>query len=194
MQTKQANGRPAVFLDRDGVLIENIDGDYVRTLDQIAVLPGSRDAVDRLLQGGFLPVVVTNQAAVAKGFISLEQAWDIQKAVENAVSPSREIASTLCPHAKTDRCDCRKPKPGMLLEMADKYAINLRQSFLIGDAMTDIAAARAAGVTPILVLSGRGAHQHHQATHQELEDLKVLPSIVEATDYILELKGNNDRS
>lgn len=194
MQTKQNSGRPAVFLDRDGVLIENIDGDYVRTLDQIAVLPGSKAAVSRLYQGGFLPVIVTNQAAVAKGFISLEQAWGIQRAVEKAVSPNREIVSTLCPHAKADNCDCRKPKPGMLLEMAAKHSVNLNQSFLIGDAITDIVAANAAGVTPILVLSGRGAYQHSQASREELDDLKVFPSIVEATDYILELRGNNDKS
>lgn len=190
MQTKQNSGHPAVFLDRDGVLIESIDGDYVRTLDQITVLPGSEIAISRLFQGGFLPVIVTNQAAVAKGFISIEQAWNIQKTVENAVSPSQKIASTLCPHAKTDDCEYRKPQPGMLLEMADKHGINLRQSFLIGDAMTDVAAARAAGVTPLLVLTGRGEYQRSQASHEELEGLKIFPSIVEASDYILELRGN----
>ncbi len=193
MQVKQNNSRPAIFLDRDGVLIENIDGDYVRTLDQITLLPGTEDAVSRLVRGGFLPVIITNQAAVAKGFISLEQAWNIQRTVENLVSPDHVIVSTLCPHSKTDGCDCRKPRPGMILEMAEKHAISLRESYLIGDAMTDIAAARAAGVTPVLVLSGRGAYQYSQVSQEELKDLKVFPSIVEATDYILELGGNDDK-
>lgn len=193
MQVKQNNSRPAIFLDRDGVLIENIDGDYVRTLDQITLLPGTKDAVSRLVRGGFLPVIITNQAAVAKGFISLEQAWNIQRTVENLVSPDHVIVSTLCHHSKIDGCDCRKPRPGMILEMAEKHAISLRESYLIGDAMTDIAAARAAGVTPVLVLSGRGAYQYSQVSQEELKDLKVFPSIVEATDYILELGGNDDK-
>lgn len=193
MQTKQNNSRPAIFLDRDGVLIKNIDGDYVRTLDQITTLQGAKDAVSRLARGGFLPVIVTNQAAVAKGFISLEQAWNIQKTVENLVSPDHEIVSTLCPHSKTDGCDCRKPRPGMILEMAEKHTISLSESYLIGDAMTDIVAARAAGVTPVLVLSGRGAYQHSQAGQEELKDLKVFPSIVEATGYILGLGVNDEK-
>ena len=193
MQVKQNSNHPAVFLDRDGVLIENIDGDYVRTLNQITVLPGAKDAVNRLFQGGFLPVIVTNQAAVAKGLISFEQAWNIQRAVESTISPNQKVASMLCPHSETDDCNCRKPKPGMLLQMADEHKINLHQSFLIGDAMTDVAAARAAGITPILVLSGRGAHQYHQAARDELEGLRVFSSIVEAVDYILELRGSDDK-
>jgi len=193
MQVKQNSNHPAVFLDRDGVLIENIDGDYVRTLNQIIVLPGAKDAVNRLFQGGFLPVIVTNQAAVAKGLISFEQAWNIQRVVESTISPNQKVASMLCPHSETDDCNCRKPKPGMLLQMADEHKINLHQSFLIGDAMTDVAAARAAGITPILVLSGRGAHQYHQAARDELEGLRVFSSIVEAVDYILELRGSDDK-
>ena len=193
MQVKQNSNYPAVFLDRDGVLIENIDGDYVRTLDQITVLPGAKNAVSRLFQGGFLPVIVTNQAAVAKKFISLEQAWNIQRSVESAISPSQKVASILCPHSKTDGCDCRKPSPGMLLQMADEHKIDLHQSFLIGDAMTDVVAARAAGVTPILVLSGRGVHQYNQVARDELKGLKVFSSIIEAVDYILGLRGGNDK-
>lgn len=188
MHTKQNSGRAAVFLDRDGVLIKNIDGDYVRTVEQITVLRGVKKAIERLLLSDYLPVIVTNQAAVAKGFITLQHAWDIQRAVERAVAPKHKVISTLCPHAKAAGCECRKPKPGMLLEMAAEHGIDLSRSFLIGDAITDVMAARAVGVVPILVLTGRGQAQYNEAKAEDLERLKVLSTITEATDYILEIE------
>ncbi len=151
-----ASRRAAVFLDRDGVLIENIDGDYVRSVDQIKILPGAKEAVAKLSKAGLPLVIVTNQAAVAKGYITDDEAWIIQHEVESLVGENNQnIHSIICPHASADECECRKPKPGMLHEGAEKYHLNLESSYFVGDALTDIAAAKAAGVQPSPIYSAR---------------------------------------
>jgi D-glycero-D-manno-heptose 1,7-bisphosphate phosphatase len=160
-----ASRQPAVFLDRDGVLIENIDGDYVRSISQIEVLPGAKEAINKLSKAGFPLIIVTNQAAVAKGYITNDEAWTIQHEVESLVGKSNQsLHSIICPHASTDGCDCRKPKAGMLLEGAEKYHLDLGSSYFIGDALTDIAAAKAAGVQSIFVFTGRGESEYAKST------------------------------
>lgn len=184
----------AVFLDRDGVLIRNIDGDYVRSVDQISVLPHVQKSLRRLSAAELTLIVVTNQAAVAKRIITLEQALAIQRVVESRIGGgSLSIHSIICPHAVESDCECRKPKPGMLLSAARKYCIDLKRSFLIGDAGADLFAAKAAGVKAIMVLTGRGEHEHSLLTSAELQSVTVQPTILEATDYILNtLKRNYD--
>jgi D-glycero-D-manno-heptose 1,7-bisphosphate phosphatase len=179
--------RPAVFLDRDGVIIANNDSDYIRSVDQIELLPGAREAVAQLARAGYPIVIVTNQAVVAKGFITLETAWRVQHTVESLVKGSHtELYSMLCPHGNNDGCTCRKPKPGMLLQAADRYGINLRRSFMIGDSLSDIAAARAAHVTPVLVLSSRGKSEYHTADKESTQDLVMCDTILEAVQRILQ--------
>jgi histidinol-phosphate phosphatase domain len=183
---------PAVFLDRDGVLVKNIDGDYIRSIDQVSLLPGAVEAVCSLICANITPVIVTNQAVVGKGVISMQQAWYIQNTIEQLLLPGRKFISAICPHIKEAACGCRKPKPGMILDIADRYSFDLEHSFLIGDAMTDIAAARAANIKPILVLSGRGRTEYSRATKAELNNLHVSSSISEAVKYIIKTlnKGN----
>ena len=182
-----ASRLPAVFLDRDGVLIKNIDGDYVRTIAQIELLPGAKAAVAMLAKAHLPLVVVTNQAAVAKGYISEDEAWAIQHEVESLVTDDQDINlhSIICPHASADECECRKPKPGMLLEGAEKYHLDLENSYFIGDALTDIAAAKAAGVRPVFVMTGRGKSEYTKASKEDVADVIICRTITEATRYIL---------
>jgi len=184
---QSASRRPAVFLDRDGVLIKNIDGDYVRSIAQIELLPGAKEAVAMLAKANFPLVVVTNQAAVAKGYISEETAWSIQRQVVSLVTGNQDIDihSIICPHGSADDCECRKPKPGMLLEGAEKYHLDLENSYFIGDALTDIAAAKAAGVKPVFVLTGRGKSEYAKSTKEDMVDVIICKTIAEATRYIL---------
>ena len=175
--------KPAVFLDRDGVLVENIDGDYIREKSQIKLLPYAEQAIAKLEKHGFEIIIITNQAGVGKGLMSFNDAWAIQKEIENRVAPAGaiRIKSELCPHMDQDGCSCRKPQPGMILNASKKYDLDLSNSYVIGDALSDIQAARAAKVRPIFVLSGRGKI----SDFNDISDfVKILDHIGSAADYI----------
>jgi D-glycero-D-manno-heptose 1,7-bisphosphate phosphatase len=139
-------GRRAVFLDRDGVITRSIVRDgkpYAPTRpEDMQILPGVADALQRLHEAGFLNVVVTNQPDVATGKTTRE-------AVEAMHAELRKNlpldAIKVCFHDDAANCACRKPKPGMLLEAARQLGIDLAQSFLVGDRWRDVAAAHAAG-------------------------------------------------
>ncbi|MFC1463341.1 MAG: D-glycero-alpha-D-manno-heptose-1,7-bisphosphate 7-phosphatase [Candidatus Brachytrichaceae bacterium NZ_4S206] len=149
--------RPAIFLDRDGVIIENREA-YVRSWADVNFIPAALEALRALLPSDWAIVIATNQAAVGKGIITLEHAHRInQRVVAEVVRCGGRIdAAYLCPHRPDENCDCRKPKPGMLLRAARDLDLDLSRSVMIGDAITDMEAARAAGVRGILVMTGRG--------------------------------------
>ncbi len=149
--------RPAIFLDRDGVIIENRE-DYVRSWSDVSFIPAALKALRALSRSAWAIVIVTNQAVVGKGIITLELAEEINRrvVVEVARQGGRVDAAYLCPHRPDECCDCRKPRPGMLLRAARDLDLDLSRSVMIGDAITDMQAARAAGVRGILVKTGRG--------------------------------------
>ncbi len=154
--------RPAVFLDRDGVLIEDVD--LLTDSAQLNVLPSVADTLVTLKRQGFMLVVVTNQPVVARGLVTERGVRDlhIELALRLGKSGARVDAWYFCPHhphadvaeyRKT--CDCRKPQPGMLKRAAIEHAIALEDSFMIGDRTTDIQAGAAAGCTTIHVETGK---------------------------------------
>ena len=152
--------RPAVFLDRDGVIIEN-RADYVKSLVDVQFIPGALEALARLARRDLLIVIVTNQSAVGRGLLARETADAINAHVlERIVAAGGRVNGLyVCPHRPEEGCACRKPAPGMLLEAARDLGIDLSASVMIGDALTDVQAARAAGVRPALVLTGLGREQ-----------------------------------
>ncbi len=178
-------GKHAVFLDRDGVIIANRD-DYIKSWDEAIFLPGALEAMQRLADSDLAVVLVTNQSAVGRGIITLEQAYAINELLiaEIEARGGRVDACYLCPHRPDQSCDCRKPAAGMLLRAADEFGLELPGSFLVGDAATDIQAAQAAGVTGILVQTGRGAEQ---ALALSKENLSCVPlrDLSAAVNYIL---------
>lgn len=142
----------AVFLDRDGVInrTEVRDGKpYApRTLAEFALLPGVAKACQTLADAGFLLFVVTNQPDIGNGLVT--------RSVVNAMHTQllAELPITkiyLCPHTQTAGCECRKPKPGMLLKAKDEFGIRMAASFMVGDRYSDIQAALAAGCNPIFL-------------------------------------------
>ena len=150
-------GRPAIFLDRDGVLNEN-RADYVRAWDEFVFLPGTFAAMRALSTLGAPIVVVSNQAGVGRGLIPRRSVDEIhQRMSEEIARQGARIERILwCPHTTADDCACRKPKPGMLLRAAEQLGIDLAASVFVGDAETDIEAGRKAGCRTVLVLTGRG--------------------------------------
>ncbi len=149
--------RRAVFLDRDGVINRNHDGDWVRSWEQIELLPGVLEALRRLAATDFQVVVVTNQSAVNRGLMTRKTLDDLHRrlCVLVAAHGGRIDRVYCCPHRPDEGCQCRKPAPGMLIHAAADLGLCLEDSFLVGDHLTDLVAARAAGCRPILVSGGR---------------------------------------
>lgn len=152
--------RHAIFLDRDGVIIENRD-EYVRHWDDVSFIPEALRGLLRIALSEFLIVLVTNQACVGRGLLSLDDATAInQRVIAHVRSLGGRIdAAYLCPHRPDEHCLCRKPKPGMLLQAARELNVSLARSIMIGDAITDMQAAQAAGVAGMMVRTGRGMRE-----------------------------------
>ena len=146
-----------VILDRDGVI--NFDSEhYVKSAEERTPIPGSLEAVARLTQAGFRVVVATNQSGLGQGLFDMAALNAIHNKMHKAVNQlgGRIDAVFFCPHARDAGCACRKPLPGMLLEIAERYDLTLAGVPTVGDSLRDLQAARAAGARPILVLTGKG--------------------------------------
>lgn len=144
--------RRAAFLDRDGVINEApiIDGRAMSPAAEsdLRLLPGVPAAVERLRTAGWALIVVTNQPDIAKGTLS---ASVVARMHDSLVAQLSLEAIYVCPHETTDRCECRKPRAGMLREAAAEHALDLSASWMVGDRWVDIAAGHEAGVRTILV-------------------------------------------
>ncbi len=178
--------RAALFLDRDGVLNQN-RADYVRTWEQVEFLPGVFEAMQRLAGSPFVVVVVTNQSAVGRGLMTVEALAAINQGIVRQVQQAggRIDAVYSCPHRPDEGCPCRKPRPGMLLQAALDFGIDLEQSYLVGDARSDVQAGLAAGCQPLLVRTGRGAKQMAGLAADGLSDTPVVADLAAAVAWIL---------
>jgi len=171
--------RRAVFLDRDGVLNESLVRDgkpYAPTkLAEFKLLPGVPEALALLRKAGFLNVVVTNQPDVANGKARRE---DVEAIHARLLKDLPVDAVKVCYHGDSDACQCRKPKPGMLLEAARELGIDLAASYLVGDRWRDVAAAHAAGCKALFV----NYKYEEQRPDPPFVEVKSLP---EAAGYIV---------
>lgn len=175
----------AVFLDRDGTLIEDIG--YLKSPDQINFYSDVYAAL-LLLQKMYKLFIVTNQAGVAKGILSLEEVISVNKAIEGRFTKEGIVITDtfICTHSKEDNCHCRKPKPFFLKEAARKFNIDLSKSFMIGDHPSDIYCAENAGASGIYLFTGHGLKHLH-----EFEKKPVCrASILDAAKYIINNKTN----
>jgi D-glycero-D-manno-heptose 1,7-bisphosphate phosphatase len=178
--------RPAVFLDRDGII--NKEGGYVHNADQFHFIEGVFDACLEMSEAGYRLIVITNQAGIARGYYT---EGDFQDLTEWMLDEFRRHGIDIdgvyyCPHhpvygvGKYRRdCDCRKPAPGMILRAAKEHALDLRRSILVGDKVTDIEAGRAAGVgCCVLLMSG------HPLSNEDLNKADTvfydLPAVASA--------------
>ena len=183
--------RKAFFLDRDGVV--NVEVDYLHRPEDVILVPGASQALRMIHAAGYLAIVVSNQSGVARGMYGMDEV----KAVENRIcellrQQDGEIPDAFyyCPHHQKGvvpewsfDCECRKPKPGLILKAVSDWKIDPAQSFMIGDRMSDLHAAEAAGCRDgALVLTGYG---EHEAEHARAEGWAVEDSILEAVKYLL---------
>jgi D-glycero-D-manno-heptose 1,7-bisphosphate phosphatase len=146
-------GKPAVFLDRDGVINVRILDDYVRVWDDFRFLPGSLEAVRRLGEMGYPVVVITNQQGIGKGLMTEEGLREIHRRMLDAFKEKGgEIEAVYhCPHLAGDDCDCRKPGPGLILRAARDLDLDLPASYMVGDGISDVEAGVRAGCRPVFL-------------------------------------------
>lgn len=179
--------KPAIFLDRDGVIIEN-RAHYVRSWQDVEFLPGAIQALAGLAQTGFFIIIVTNQSAVGRGIITQAEAEEINK---NMIGIIREHGGRIdglfmCPHAPEEQCSCRKPRPGLIHQAASELSIDLESSVMIGDALTDLEAGSRAGITDrILLRTGRGDDQVRLAESDQHKPFRVFDSLLHAADWLV---------
>jgi D-glycero-D-manno-heptose 1,7-bisphosphate phosphatase len=150
-----------VILDRDGTI--NYESDHhIKSPAEWRPIPGSLEAIARLTQAGFRIVVATNQSGIARGLLDSATLIAIHDVLQRAAAQAggRVDAFFFCPHAADAACRCRKPEPGMLLEIARRFNVSLENTYMAGDALRDVQAAAAAGARPVLVLTGRGRKTH----------------------------------
>lgn len=186
------DSRPALFLDRDGVI--NTDPvQFVTHPDQLELLPTSAQAIARFNALGIPVVVCSNQSGVAKGLYTLETLQQISDRLQQLLGAygAHIDAFYYCPHDDADGCDCRKPKPGLLLRAAQERGLSLRGSVFVGDSWRDIVAGRSAGVKTVLVLSGHvKPHMLEGSTEmQQHPPDHIASDLHAATEWILRHLG-----
>jgi D-glycero-D-manno-heptose 1,7-bisphosphate phosphatase len=146
-----------IILDRDGVI--NHDSDqFIKSPDEWRPIPGSLEAIARLNHAGFRVVVATNQSGLGRGLFDMATMVAINEKLHKALAHigGRIDAVFYCPHAADSDCECRKPKPGLLMEIGQRFGVDLTGVPCVGDSLRDLQAAQAVGAQPILVLSGKG--------------------------------------
>ena len=155
-----------IVLDRDGVINQD-SPDYIKTPDEWHALPGSLEAIARLYQAGYLLTIATNQSGVGRGLFTLDTLWQIHQKMLAQIAAAGGYVEKIfwCPHSPEDNCYCRKPKPGLLLQVAEVFACGFKNMIVIGDSARDIEAANAVGAHALLVRTGNGVK-----TEAELAD------------------------
>ena len=173
---------PAIFLDRDGVIIEN-RANYVRSWKDVQIYPQALKAFAHISNSRYKIVIVTNQSVVGRGFITLEKANEINDRLVAEIKKygGRIDGVFVCPHAPDENCRCRKPQPGLLLEAAQNLSIDLKRSIMIGDALSDLQAGQNAGVDQtILVRTGRGATQANLSEKSKFRPFLIFDTLFDA--------------
>lgn len=177
----------AIFLDRDGVICKNRP-DHVKSWSEFQFLPGARRSLVALSRLGLPIIIVTNQAAIGRGMVSARVVEDIHQRMMAEINScgGRIDRIVYCPHRPEEGCECRKPKPGLLLKAAGEMGIDLTRSYMIGDAATDLMAGQRVGCRTFLVLTGRGVKQLWPAFRSVGTNFTIVRNLTRATTHILQ--------
>lgn len=176
----------AVFLDRDGVITRD-PPHFAHRIDQLEIIPNSAEAIRILNENGFKVVVVSNQSGVARGYYLERDIGVFNQAMEKELKNKGAFIDAIyyCPHhpkGKIEKyridCDCRKPKPGMFKRAEKDLNLDLKQSFMVGDKLTDVGAGYNAGCKPILVLTGHGKDEF-----KKVDKMSIKPNYVSKDLY-----------
>ncbi len=181
--------KKAVFLDRDGVINEEIE--YLHEVEKLRLIPGVPEGLKLLKQHDYLLIVVTNQSGIGRGMYTER---DMEKVHSSLQAQLIERGSGIdkfyfCPHTPQEQCNCRKPQPTMLIRAKDEFDLDLASSFIIGDKITDLEAGKGAGCSTILVRTGYGRQEEARIDSQKLIIADyIADDLWEAARKIIEIK------
>lgn len=172
-----------IILDRDGVINEDSDH-YIKSPDEWIPIKGSLEAIARLKKAGYLVTVATNQSGLARGFFdeSVLSAMHDKMAQLLKQRGASIDGIFFCPHGPNDGCDCRKPKPGLLIQIAKAFDIKLKNTIFVGDSMSDIQAASLSGASSVLLKTGKGIR-----TLEKLDKLSDVPVYDDLAHFVRDL-------
>lgn len=182
-----------VFLDRDGV-INRDSPDYIKSWQEFTFLPGSLTAIRDLTRAGYRLILITNQSAVNRGMIGLNQLLDMHSRMTAAVRGRGGNITDIffCPHRPDQGCGCRKPKPGMIRNAQAKYGLDPAETVMVGDSAKDMRCAENAGCGGrVLVLTGNGAAARERLTRENRPPDFVAENLLHAAEWIINRPQNN---
>lgn len=168
-----------IILDRDGVINED-SGEFIKAPEEWRALPGSLAAIAKLNHAGHTVVVATNQSGIGRGYFTLETLQQIhQKMADELAAVNGHIDRVyFCPHTPEQGCECRKPKPGLLRQIAAEYKTDFSEAILVGDSWRDIQAAQAVNCKAVLVKTGKGVDELMK--YPELRNIPVFDDLAAA--------------
>lgn len=175
---------PAVFLDRDGTIIEDLG--YIKDPLDIVIYPVSFKALS-ILQKHFLLFIISNQSGISKGYTTAGEVAEVNNYLVGILKARSIVIYDIffCPHRSEDNCDCKKPNPYFIKKAAELYNLNLADSFIIGDHPSDVKCGLNAGVKPIYLLSGHGRNHKNEIAN----DIKICENILDAANYVVKIKN-----
>ena len=175
-----------VILDRDGVINHDSD-DYIKSADEWIPIPGSLEAIEQLKKAGYLVTVATNQSGIARGFYDEAVLQQIHNKMHGLLAERGSSIDGVfyCPHAPWDNCDCRKPQPGLLFQIAKQFDIDLSVTPFVGDSISDIKAAEIANAKPVMVRTGKG-----EFVMQDYLEAIDVPVYDDLAHFVRETLGN----
>ena len=179
--------KKVVFLDRDGVINQDSPA-YIKDINEFHFIDGSIDAVRKLTVNGFSIIIITNQSAISRGMINLKTLTAIHKYMLAALNKQGGIIKDIffCPHHPKQRCKCRKPLPGMIFQAKQKYNIDLRASYMVGDSAKDIECAVNAGCSyNILVKTGNYTKALSRLSEKNISPGYIAANLDKAANYII---------
>jgi D-glycero-D-manno-heptose 1,7-bisphosphate phosphatase len=175
-----------IILDRDGVINHDSDA-YIKSVEEWVPVAGSLEAITRLNHSGYTVVVASNQSGLARGYFTIETLMAIHKKMDEQLSiiGGKVDAVFYCPHGPDDACDCRKPKPGMLLEIGQRFNVPLKDVVFIGDSISDIKAANNASAKSMLVRTGKGIKAEKILLAEGNKSVPIFDDLAAAVTAIL---------
>ena len=183
------NGERLIILDRDGVINHDSD-DYIKSPEEWEAIDGSLEAISRLCKAEYKVVVITNQSGIARGLLTINTLNRIhQKMLEQLHAFGGHLGAIFfCPHGPDEGCQCRKPLPGLYVELQQRLNTNLKGVYAVGDSLRDLQAARAADANPVLVRTGKGADTEKKLAdkkvREEVGQVPVFDSLAEFVDHM----------
>ena len=173
-----------IILDRDGVINQDSD-EFIKSADEFSPIPGSLEAISRLNHAGFSVMVATNQSGIARGLFTVETLNTMHDKLRRLLSAFGGHIDGIfyCPHGPDDRCECRKPKTGLFIDIAQRSKCDFSEVYAVGDSLRDLQVAEAVGAKPVLVKTGKGLRT--LANNPSLNHIPVYNNLSDFVDSLL---------